>query len=349
MVPTTPITSVSSLPSSDVERDAVVSRDHGFNVRHPPKPYQLSSKLTSEHDLFQTVHMGNVEVDNQKYLLVIDGLVRQPFALTYDQIRALPSTDVKAFHECFGSPLASPTTALWRVGNVIWTGVTLRTLLEFAQPLPSAKYVWSDGLDSGSFANVSADRYQKDLPLNKAYAPETLVAWAMNGAPLGKERGGPIRLIVPGWFGTNSTKWLCKLSLQDTRAQGPFTTTFYNIGAADGVSRPVWAVDVNSMITKPAPDTLISGTQVEIEGWAWSCDGVARVEVSSNEGELWHAALVDDRTGFSWHKFRTILVLQPGEHVLMARATCKEEMTQPLSGWRNHVHSVTIRVAPACG
>ncbi|KAF1963700.1 molybdopterin binding oxidoreductase [Byssothecium circinans] len=341
---TTTTATVSSLPSTGSERNAAITQTHGFRIRHPPKPHLLSNPQTNEDDLFLTIHMGAVDVDTQRYLLVIDGLVERPYTLTFDQLRAFPSTDVTAFHECFGSPLAPPTKALWRVGNVTWTGVTLRTLLEYAQPLPSAKYLWSDGLDSGTFAGVTVDRYQKDLPLEKALAPETLVAWAMNGEPLGKERGGPVRLVVPGWFGTNSTKWLCKLSLQDNRAKGPYTTKFYNIEVAKDVTKPVWEVDVNSMITKPGPDALVTGSELEVEGWAWSCDGVAKVEVSWNGGESWQEARVGRRKDFSWQKLWATLELRPGEYTLMTRATSREGKTQALTGWRNHVHRVRIRV-----
>ena len=344
-MPTTTTTTVSPLPPSSCERNARISQNHGFYIRHPPQPHLLMDNRTDEGDLFQTIHMGAVDVDVQKYLLVIDGLVQRPYALTYDQLRAFPSTHVTAFHECFGSPLAPSTTALWRVGNVTWTGVMLRTLIDYARPLPSAKFVWSDGLDSGTFAGVVADRYQKDMTLEKALAPETLVAWAMNGEPLGKECGGPVRLVVPGWFGTNSTKWLCKLSLQDERARGVYTTTFYNIEMEGGATRPVWQVDVNSMITKPAPDTVVDGKGVQVEGWAWSCDEVARVELSSDGGKIWIQGRVEERTGFSWQKFWANLELRPGEYTLMAKATSGEGKMQTLSGTRNHVHSVRIRVS----
>jgi DMSO/TMAO reductase YedYZ molybdopterin-dependent catalytic subunit len=94
-----------------------------------------------------------------------------------------------------------------------WTGVPLRALLKLAQPKPLVSYVWSDGLDSGVFAGVQAERYQKDLPLEDAMAMDVLLAYEINGKPLDKERGGPVRLVVPGWFGTNSTKWICHISL----------------------------------------------------------------------------------------------------------------------------------------
>lgn len=338
---------VSTVPAHDEERKAVISQAKGFHIRHPPKPHHLLAPITQDEDLFQTIHMGAVDVDVGKWLLVVDALVERPFALTYEQLLKLPSTDVQSTHECFGSPLAPATTALWRVGNVVWTGVPLRTLLEIAKPLPSADFVWSEGLDSGSFAGVDADRYQKDLPLSKSQCIEVLVAYKMNGQSLSRERGGPVRLVVPGWFGTNSTKWLCKLSLREGRAQGPYTTRFYNTEDLDDPQRrvkPVWEIDVNSMIVRPAPDTIVRGSTVNIEGWAWSHDGVAKVEISSNNGDDWYEAELMPQSDFCWQNFTSQLSLRPGEHTLIARATSLDGRSQALSGRRNHVHTVTIKV-----
>ncbi|KAL3301117.1 sulfite reductase [Colletotrichum asianum] len=264
------------------ERDACRSIDPaGFFIRHPPAPHVLDTFITHEDHLFQTIHMGAAVVDKDEWLLIIDGLVERPFALTFNQLRQLPRRSVTAFHECYGSPLKPPTEAVWRIGNVIWTGVPLKFLLDIARPSSTAAFVWSEGLDYGTFHDITADRYQKDLPMTKALNEEVLVAYEMNGKPMGKERGGPVRLAVPGWFGTNMTKWLCRLSLQDRRAEGPYTTIFYNeIDPTDPEGknkRPVWKVEVNSIITKPEPGAIFRGADVQVEGWAWCCEEVVQV------------------------------------------------------------------------
>lgn len=338
---------VSPVPGCDMERKAAVSQAKGFHIRHPPKPHSLSAATTADEDLFQTIHMGAVGVDIDRWLLVVDGLVDRPFALNFEQLCNLPSTSVQSVHECFGSPVAPATTALWRVGNVIWTGVLLRTLLDMAQPSSSADFVWSEGLDSGVFAGVEADRYQKDLPLSKARSDEVLVAYEMNGKPLGRERGGPVRLVVPGWFGTNSTKWLCKLSLCEGRAPGPYTTRFYNVEDQDDPQhgiKPVWKLDVNSMIVRPAPDSLLQGPKVNVDGWAWSADGVAKVEISTCAGNTWLEAEVAPRVDFRWQTFTFQLDLDPGKHTLIARATSVGGRPQALTGRRNHSHQVNITI-----
>ena len=335
------------VPCNDEERKAVTSQAQGFHIRHPPKPHLLSDAITKDEDLFQTIHMGSVDVDINKWLLVIDGLVERPFALTFEQLLKLPSSNVQSVHECFGSPLAPATTALWRVGNVVWAGVPLRILLQMAQPQQLADFAWSEGLDSGTFAGVDADRYQKDMPLDKTQSDEVLVAYKMNGQPLGRERGGPVRLVVPGWFGTNSTKWLCKISLRQGRAPGPYTTRFYNTEDMDDPRRtmkPVWETDTNSMIVRPAPDAVLKGSKVDVEGRTWSPDGVAKVEISSSNGTTWQPADLEPRIDFRWQQFTCRLYLKPGEQTLVAKATSTNGRSQALSGRRNHAHRVKFTI-----
>ncbi|KAF5560202.1 sulfite oxidase s [Fusarium napiforme] len=339
----------SEVPTAGAEREACISIDpEGFFLRPPPTPHLLSFFITPDDQLFQTIHMGAAVVDEAKWLLVVDGLVRKPFALSLAQLKALPQTSVTSFHECYGSPLKPPTSNPWRIGNVVWTGVRLSTILALAEPLPKAHFVWSEGLDHGKFFEYEADRYQKDLPIKKAQRPEVLLAWKINGEPLSKERGGPVRLVVPGWFGTNSTKWLCKLSLQETRAPGPFAAVLYNEkdpADPEGVRmRPVWEVEVNSMITKPADSAVIYAGLITVEGWAWSHDGVTLVEVSKDGGCSWIRGKVDDKEDQAWQKFTATVELEPGVWKLIARATSESEMKQPLAGRRNHVHRIIVNV-----
>ncbi|CAN7780443.1 molybdopterin-dependent oxidoreductase [Variovorax sp. LjRoot175] len=329
------------------ERSVVIGRSPGFHLKPPPVPAGLRDFITSDAQLFETIHMGSVEVDAKRWRLQVDGLVRRPFSIGLDGLRQLPSVTVTAFHECFGSPLVPADGNLWRVGNVRWTGVPLAALLEQAQLEPGATHVWSDGLDSGEFGGRSMNRYRKDLPISKALSHEVLVAYEMNGAPLTRERGGPVRLIVPGWFGTNMTKWLCRLSVQGRRANSPFTTDWYNRDSEhEGkvIREPVWAVEPNSMITHPAPDDTISTDDVEVKGWAWSNNGIGGVALSADGGATWQEAEVRPRREFEWQQFAATLPLPrtPGPMSIVARARDADGSIQPLSGTRNTAHSVQI-------
>ncbi|KAE8448999.1 hypothetical protein EG329_008587 [Mollisiaceae sp. DMI_Dod_QoI] len=330
------------------ERKACLGLEpEGFYIRHPPPPHELTTFVTPDSQLFHTIHMGGAIVDLDHYKIVIDGLVKNPLSISFSQLKQFPSKTITAFHECYGSPLKPPTTNVWRIGNVDWIGVPLKSILEIAQPFPEAKYVWTDGLDYGSFGGVSADRYQKDLPIKKAMSDEVMLAYEMNGEPLSRKRGGPVRLVVPGWFGTNMTKWACRISLRGERASGPFTTTFYNEidpESNEGQMRPVWGVEPNSMIVSPAEGAKIRQGEVKAWGWAWSEDGIMDVEVGLHEATKFWKAELDPRKDFSWQRFEVSIILEPGSYCLAARATSTSGMQQPISGRRNHAHIVHFEV-----
>jgi DMSO/TMAO reductase YedYZ molybdopterin-dependent catalytic subunit len=335
-------------PGDGSERSAFVKSDpQGFFIRHPPEPHMLDTYITPDDQLFQTTHLGPVVVDQDKWLLVVDGLIRKSFALTFEMLRALPSRTITSVHECYGSPVKPATGNLWRVGNVQWTGVSLNVLLKIAAPLPSASFVWSDGLDRGEFFGVEAERYQKDLPMSKAMGDEVLLAYEINGKPLSRKRGGPVRLVVPGWFGTNSTKWISRISLQDHRATGPYTTRFYNEpdpAGPEGALRPVWKLQPNSMIVKPRPGERVEGPYVQVEGWAWHHEPIGHVQLSIDGAKSWTHASVGEGVDFSWQKFTHTLQLDTGSYSVVAKAVGRDGTSQPLDASRDQCHTVSFEV-----
>jgi DMSO/TMAO reductase YedYZ molybdopterin-dependent catalytic subunit len=323
----------------------------GFHLKPPPAAHELEDFITSDAKLFETIHMGPVEVDESQWRLQVDGLVSRPFSIDLQGLKSLPARDLVAFHECFGSPLKPGTHNLLRIGNVKWTGVPLATLLERAGVRVQATHIWSDGLDSGTFAGKTMDRYRKDLPVEKALSADVLVAYAMNDLPLTRERGGPVRLIVPGWFGTNMTKWLCRISAQDSRASDPWTTAWYNrpIDAPQDETTPVYEVEPNSMITSPADGSEVAEV-VTVVGWAWAEQPIAFVELSTDEGKTWSPAKVTPRKQFEWQAFegQITCVGLPREFSIIVRSTDARGNSQPLANSRSAAHSVGVRRAQIC-
>src|SRR5262245_10543304 len=249
---------------------------------------RLAPVITPSDDVYVIAHMGVARVDRTTWRLTVDGLVERSFVLDYEALVRLPAVDVTAVLECFGNPV-EPDVATRRVANVVWRGVRLAALLERVGVRPEARYVWAEGLDSGSFANVQSDRYVKDLPLSRALDPDVLVAWAMNGEPLTVEHGFPARLFVPGFFGTNAVKWLSRLTVAAERPASLFTTRLYNRGVA-GEMRPVRELDVHAVIVSPAEGTALPRGSHAIRGWAWSHEPVRAVEVSVDAGASWAKA-----------------------------------------------------------
>lgn len=235
------------------------------------RPHEMTDPVTAAKDVFVLAHLGVPRVDVAQWRLSIDGLAARPCALSFAELAARPKKLVETVHQCAGSPL-EPTVPTRRAANVVWGGVDLAELLRDVGVAPGARFLWSYGLDGGEFAGASCDRYIKDLPLARLAAGDVLLAYELNGAPLPPEQGYPLRLVAPGFYGTNSVKWLWRLRLADRRADGPFTTAFYNdASSADDLAaglapqRPVWALAPDSLIVAPGPDAALKlGEPVEI-------------------------------------------------------------------------------------
>jgi len=335
--------------ASFAKEAAKVAMDpHRTFRRVPLAPHQLLQKITAQRDLFVLAHVGIPRIDPKTWTLGVSGLVTRSASLSYDRLRALPKKEVEAFHQCAGYP-ANPRIATRRIGNVVWGGVDLKTLLESTGVLPEARFLWSFGLDHGEYDGIRSGPYLKDMPLDRIESGGAILAYEVNGEPLDAEHGFPLRLVVPGYYGTNSVKWLFRLELADRRAEGPFTTQLYNDPVAPtpdnprGSTRPVWQVAPESVIVNPAPDAQVGGGPLDIWGWAWADGGVAAVDISTDGGRTWRGAKLDAQTGWSWQKFRASW--QPegeGEAVLMSRATGKLGAVQPDADWRNAVHAVRV-------
>ncbi|HEV8388722.1 MAG TPA: molybdopterin-dependent oxidoreductase [Dongiaceae bacterium] len=314
------------------------------------QPHEITDGITAADDLFVLAHLGVPRVDPAHWSLAIDGLVDRPASFSLDALKQRPKTTVEAVHQCCGSPI-EPKVPTRRVANVRWGGVDLAALLDEAGVGGRAQFLWSYGLDGGAFAGTACDWYLKDLPLARLKAGDVLLAYELNGAPLPPEHGFPVRLVVPGYYGTNSVKWLWRLQLADRRAEGQFVSVLYNdtLGPADIAAglparRPVWAQAPESIIVAPAPDAVVArGEPVEIWGWAWSFREIARVEVSTDGGVTFRSAGLEPRRDWSWQRFS--LTWQPegsGEILLSVRAFDAGGVGQPFDGARNAIHGVRV-------
>jgi len=309
--------------------------------RIPAAPHQLTGRVTPTAQLFTLAHFGIPRVDPLQWSLTIDGLAG-PRRFRLDELLARPKRIVEAVHQCAGNPL-EPAVPTRRVANLRWGGVDLAALLDEAGTDPRARFLWSYGLDGGGFAGTRCDWYVKDLPLARLAGGDVLLAHELNGAPLSAEHGYPLRLVVPGHYGTNSVKWLWRLRLAAERADGPFTTTFYN-DPGPPARRPVWALAPEAVIVAPAPDAVLAvGRPAEIRGWAWSFGGIEAVEVSTDGGARFAPAALEPRRGWAWQGFA--FPWQPaatGEAVLAVRAIAADGSAQPPQDARNAIHRVRV-------
>ena len=310
-------------------------------------PHSTTDRLTATEDLFAISHLGVPRVDPVRWSLLVDGLVRHGRSFSLDDLMSRPKRVVESIHQCCGSPL-EPTVPTRRVTHVRWGGVDLASLLEELHVDPRARFLWSSGLDGGTFAGEQCEFFTKDLPVQRLAAGDVLLAYELNGAPLPAEHGSPLRLVVPGYYGTNSVKWLWRLHLAEERPKGLFTTRFYVDARCDDADAgtPVWAIAPESIIVAPAPQAVLRrGEPVGIWGWAWSSTGVVAAEVSVDGGATYRPAALEPRQGWSWQWFSfPWRPIEPGEHELCVRAVEDDGTGQPVDGARNAIHRVRVRV-----
>jgi sulfane dehydrogenase subunit SoxC len=322
----------------------------GFFRRIPLLPHQMSQRITPTEDVIVLCHLGVPRLTIDSWQLKIDGLVDRELQLTWRDLQQFPKVQIESVHQCAGSPL-QPNIPTRRITNVVWTGIRLSDVLAQTGIKPQATHMWSAGADYGAFEGVNCDAYVKDIPLSRIQ-DDVLIAFELNGASLSPEHGFPVRLVVPGYYGTNSVKWLTNITLASKRADGPFTTRWYNDPVFDGQGRPtaeslpVWSIAPESIIVSPSPDANLSrGVAVIVRGWAWACDGLYGIEVSVDNGSSWNTAQLEPSSARGWQAFACDWVpASTGAVEILARATSSDGAQQPLKGRRNEVHRVSVMI-----
>jgi DMSO/TMAO reductase YedYZ molybdopterin-dependent catalytic subunit len=331
----------------------------------------LNSFLTRNEQFYVRTHFEVPELDAKTWRLKIEGSVERPVEIGYDELRQMPSRTVTALLECSGNSrvlLKPPQVGLrWEqggVGNAEWTGVPLAEVLKRAGVKDAAVEVVLAGSDKGKFdppdqKTPGVIPFARSLPVKKAKQPEVLLAYQMNGKELPPEHGHPVRVVVPGWYGMASVKWLKRLLVVDRPFRGFFQTFTYTIwerrgGLADLV--PVTETQVKAQIARPAfGEVLPADSRYRVFGAAWTGEGeVAKVEVSTDGGKRWsEAKLLDKPVRYAWRlwEFEWHTPAQPGRHALLARATDDQGHVQPLErdddrrdAMISHVQQIKVEV-----
>jgi len=322
----------------------------GFFREIPLLPHQMVDRLTLAENVIVLCHLGVPQISIDDWSLRIDGLVSKPNLLRFSDLRARRKYSVESVHQCAGSPLA-PNEPTRRICNVVWGGARLDEILADCGVQPDVRYIWSKGADYGTFDGLEIDAYEKDLPFERL-GEDVLIAYELNGNPLTPAHGFPARLVVPGFYGTNSVKWLTNLRLESDRASGLFTTRWYNdpvldaFGRPTGRSAPVWAIAPESVIVCPEPGSILkAGVNQEIWGWCWADQGVSDVRIGLNDPVRWQPAELDKKQNRAWQRFSTTwMPTEVGEHTIQSLARATDGTEQPLTGKRNAVHTVAVTV-----
>src|SRR3954451_3088154 len=315
-----------------------------YNAEAPPAALRGDVTPTEQHYV-----RSNFAVPDHDGTLEIGGAVGAPTTLTLDDLRALPARDLTVTLECAGNgrldmrPL--PTGEPWgdyAVSTARWTGVYLHEVLALAGPSAAGVDVRFEGADHGAYhlKPILPETDQGDLAfvraLPQAYAAdpaaEILIAYEMNGQPLGPDHGAPFRAIVPHWYAVASVKWLADVDVLTEPFIGEFQTGHYMYQWPDRPQEPVSLMRVRARITDPAPGAVISPGTYTVRGKAWSGTGpVTRVEVSlTGEGDWSQAELEPPRGPHQWQEWSFPWEARDvGRHTLRARATDAAGNVQP--------------------
>jgi DMSO/TMAO reductase YedYZ molybdopterin-dependent catalytic subunit len=285
-----------------------------------------------------TQHYGHPVIDPAAFRLRISGLVDRPTALSLDDLKKLDRTDIVAGFECSGN--RGPLQGL--CGNGRWTGVPLRKALNVAGIKAAAREFVFFGADHGEEeVQWRTQRFTIDVPFGrslnreKALSPEPMLVWALNGEPLSRHQGAPLRLLVPGWYGVANVKWVSQVRVQEDAYTGKYQTLWYRTikgemidGEMKYVETAVTHMNLKSFIarvTKVDNRHKVLGVVLN--------DGtpVRSVEVKVDDGP-WQPATLDPATKdkYGWKLFTYIWTgATQGDHVIVSRATDATGRVQP--------------------
>jgi DMSO/TMAO reductase YedYZ molybdopterin-dependent catalytic subunit len=309
----------------------------------------LDTFITSNEKFYVRSHFAVPKIDVNSWRLKVEGAVAKPLELNFDEIKALPSQKQVTLLECAGNGrgflVPKATGVGWELGAVStaeWTGVPVSAILEKAGAKKDAVEVVFEGADAGEVRTDPKSpgkvNFARGLPLEKAIKPEVLLAYRMNREALPSAHGFPLRLLVPGWYGMASVKWLTRIIVMDKPFQGLYQTTFYSVfERRNGLPTmiPVAELNVKSAIARPAlMEAVPASSTYKMHGAAWTGDSeVTSVEISTDAGKKWsEAKLRDTHVPYTW-RFWEYEWKTPGEagrYTVMSRSTDKRGRTQPM-------------------
>lgn len=291
------------------------------------------------------------------WMIDLGGTVAFPRVIDASMLAGLPQTEVTMVLQCSGNGRSFYARTVktrgtqWAhggMGNVTFAGPKLTDVLgTFDPPLnprSEVRFVTAEGADKPPEGGKRPD-FEHSLPLDDVM-DRAILAIRMNGAPLPGAHGGPVRLVVPGYYGTMNVKWLSRLRFDVEQTNNvnqipryripndpiepgtPIKYTFEN-------STPDWRQRIKSVIFTPSNEASVAAGQIEVTGMAWSGNpgGVTAVHVTTNEGVTWHRAGLKSAHGeYGWHEFQIRVTLPAGKHRIWSRAFDPVGNAQPLNG-----------------
>ena len=309
------------------------------------------------------IHYDIPAIDPATYRLAVQGRVHRPLELTLDDLRSRPAVTRPVTLECAGNGRVGlsprPVSQPWvneAVGTAEWTGTPLRGVLEEAGIAEDAVEVVFTGEDRGVEGGME-QAFERSLPLADAMGEEVLLAYGVNGLPLPPQHGAPLRLLVPGWYGMASVKWLRRITVSDLPFEGYQMTRAYRLKQRDEeLGEPAGRILPRALMRPPGVPEFatrirhVPAGPVALDGRAWSGRApVVRVEVSADRGRTWFDAGVEGPIGPSaWQRWSVTWDPEgPGEYELWCRATDASGDSQPIDppwNWGGYANNAVQRL-----
>jgi DMSO/TMAO reductase YedYZ molybdopterin-dependent catalytic subunit len=329
-------------------------------------PTESLRSWITDNDVFFKRNQGQFPddpVNLSEWELRVDGLVAEALCLSFEDIRRLPKVEVADTLECSGNSRSLLTDkasgnpwTIGGVGNAVWGGIWLKDILEKAGLQDTARHVSFEGFDKA--LGSAGIKFIRSIPIEKAMS-STLLAYEMNGQPLPLKHGYPLRALALGWTGANCVKWLKQITVLDQPAEGFFMDKVYRVfqkGEDPKSGQVVTDIDIKSIIVEPAGGRTLAAGVVPIRGAAYAGEaGVAKVEVSVDQGAVWHPAeFIGPEQTYAWRHWEYLWdVAAGGDYTIMARATDTNGVRQPETarwnalGYGNNgvrEHAISVRI-----
>ncbi len=311
--------------------------------------YSLNSFVTLNERFYIRSHFAVPSIDMSTWRVKVGGLVKSSLEFNMKELQEMPSRTVTATLECAGNGrvFLSPSVkgAQWglgAVGNAEWTGVPLQSVLDRAGVHSNAMEVIFEGADSGEIKDPpkpsGAIHFAHSVPLTRVKSSEVLLVYRMNGAELTPSHGYPLRVVVPGWYGMASVKWLTRIIAVDRPFNGHFQSVDYALWERpDGIPArvPITEMQIKSQIARPdMHEVIASGTVYRMFGAAWTGDSeIVRVEISEDAGKSWMEARMLGKPNRHTWRFWELIWHTPskrGRYTLLSRATDALGNIQPM-------------------
>jgi sulfite oxidase len=321
----------------------IVYSEEPFNAESS-RAALVEGPLTATDAFYVRSHGPVPDLDPAGFRLKVHGAVERELDLSLTTLKeAFREHEITATLQCAGNRRQGlmairdiPGEAPWgpgATGTATWTGVALADVLALAGPNAHACHAGFQGADSSA---EEQDGFGGSIPLEKARRPEVLLAYAMNGEPLEPVHGAPLRVIVPGYIGARSIKWLTQIELRSTPWRGYFQHVAYRLLPEDetpgpGKGMPLGLVALNSDILEPADGATVDAGPTTVRGYAFAGGErhITRVDVSV-DGAAWRQAeLLEDLGTWAWRQWRMTVDLTPGAHEVVVRAWDSSAATQP--------------------